>query len=209
MIPIQPRIKICGVTRCEDALLACQWGADALGFVFYEPSPRAVTVAQAQAIFQILPPFVTTVGLFVDATVEFVQHVLQQIPLDRLQFHGDESPEYCHAFARPYIKALRVRENGNITAAIADYPHAQAILLDTYVESAKGGTGVCFNWQYVPRPCAKPIILAGGLTPENVSQAIQQVSPYGVDVSGGVETAKGIKSAEKMAAFIRACRVSS
>jgi len=198
------RIKICGITRPEDGLAAARLGVDALGLVFYASSPRAVTTPQAAAIVQALPPFVTTVGLFVDATAAEVHQVLDQVPLDVLQFHGDEAPADCGRFGRPYIKAVRMQAGVNLSAVIADYPDAQGILLDTYVAGVHGGTGERFNWMDVPGGLKKPIILAGGLTPDNVAGAIDIVHPWAVDVSGGVEAARGIKDADRMAAFVKA-----
>ncbi|MDE3735165.1 MULTISPECIES: phosphoribosylanthranilate isomerase [Pseudomonas] len=200
------RIKICGITRIDDALAAVAAGADAIGFVFYAKSPRAVTPAQARAIVAALPPFVTTVGLFVDMPRAELTQVLAEVPLDLLQFHGDESPEACAGYGRPYIKALRVKPGDDITAAISCYPEASGILLDTFVQGTPGGTGEAFDWSLVPQDAAKPLILAGGLTPENVGEAVRQVRPYAVDVSGGVEAGKGIKDAAKIQAFIQQAR---
>ncbi len=199
----QPRVKICGITRLEDALLACQFGADALGFVFYAPSPRAVSIEQVHAIIGHLPPFVTTVGLFVNAEPEFVHHVLQHIPLDRLQFHGEENETYCTQFAKPYIKALRVHAMTDFATELAHYPTAQALLLDTYVQGVQGGTGQVFDWKIIPQFSNKPLIIAGGLTCDNITDLLRCCTPYGVDVSGGVESQKGIKSAEKMQLFLQ------
>lgn len=198
------RSKICGITRIEDALAAVQAGADAIGLVFYGKSPRAVSVEQAAAILQALPPFVTTVGLFVDMPRDELRHLLQRLPLDLLQFHGNESPADCEGHGRPYIKALRVRSGEDVAAAMAPYSGAQGILLDTFVEGVPGGTGAAFDWSLVPRDAGKPIILAGGLDAANVTAAIGQVRPYAVDVSGGVEVSKGIKDAGKIRAFIQA-----
>ncbi|NWL75627.1 phosphoribosylanthranilate isomerase [Pseudomonas taiwanensis] len=200
------RIKICGITRIEDALAAVAAGADAIGFVFYAKSPRAVTPAQAGAIIAALPPFVTTVGLFVDMPRAELTQLLEVVPLDLLQFHGDESPADCGGYGRPYIKALRVKPGDDVAAAIACYPEASGVLLDTYVAGTPGGTGEAFDWSLVPRNAAKPVILAGGLTPENVGDAVRQVRPYAVDVSGGVEASKGIKDAAKIQAFIQQAR---
>ncbi|MDH4564483.1 phosphoribosylanthranilate isomerase [Pseudomonas sp. BN411] len=200
------RIKICGITRIEDALAAIAAGADAIGFVFYAKSPRAVTPAQARAIIAALPPFVTTVGLFVDMPRAELTQLLTDVPLDLLQFHGDEGPEDCAGYGRPYIKALRVKPGDDVAAAISRYPAASGILLDTYVPGTPGGTGEAFDWSLVPRDAAKPLILAGGLTPENVGDAVRQVRPYAVDVSGGVEASKGIKDAVKIQAFIQQAR---
>lgn len=189
------RSKICGITRIEDALAAVEAGADAIGLVFYGKSPRAVSIEQAAAILQALPPFVTSVGLFVDMPRDELQQLLQRLPLDLLQFHGDESPADCEGHGRPYIKALRVRPGEDVAAAMAPYAGAQGILLDTFVEGLPGGTGASFDWSLVPEDAAKPIILAGGLDADNVATAIRQVRPHAVDVSGGVEASKGIKDA--------------
>ena len=200
------RSKICGITRIEDALAVVEAGADAIGLVFYGKSPRAVSVEQAAAILHALPPFVTTVGLFVDMPRDELQQLLQRLPLDLLQFHGDESPADCEGFGRPYIKALRVRPGEDVAAAMVPYTGARGILLDTFVEGMPGGTGASFDWSLVPEDAAKPIILAGGLDSDNVARAIRQVRPYAVDVSGGVEASKGIKDADKIRAFVRAVR---
>lgn len=200
------RSKICGITRIEDALAALEAGADAIGLVFYGKSPRAVSIEQAAVILQALPPFVTSVGLFVDMPRDELQQLLQRLPLDLLQFHGDESPADCEGHGRPYIKALRVRPGEDVAAAMAPYAGARGILLDTFVEGVPGGTGASFDWSLVPENAAKPIILAGGLDAGNVATAIRQVRPYAVDVSGGVEASKGIKDAGKIRAFVRAVR---
>ena len=200
------RSKICGITRVEDALAAAAAGADAIGLVFYAKSPRAVSVEQAQQIIAALPPFVTTVGLFVDMPRPELQQILAQVPLDLLQFHGDESVGQCEGYGRPYIKALRVKAGDDIAAQMAQYPSASGVLLDTFVEGVPGGTGLAFDWSLVPAELPKPVILAGGLTPYNVATAIDRVRPYAVDISGGVESAKGIKDADKVRAFIRAAR---
>lgn len=200
------RSKICGITRIEDALLAVDAGADAIGLVFYAKSPRAVTAQQARAIIAQLPPFVTTVGLFVDVSRCELNEILELVPLDLLQFHGDESPADCDGFQRPYIKALRVKPGDDIAAQVGRYQNASGVLLDTYVPGIPGGTGEAFDWSLVPQGLAKPIILAGGLHAGNVAAAIAQVRPYAVDVSGGVEAQKGIKDAEKIRAFMQAVK---
>ncbi|MBF8747990.1 phosphoribosylanthranilate isomerase [Pseudomonas putida] len=200
------RSKICGITRIEDALAAADAGADAIGFVFYAKSPRAVDVRQARAIIAELPPFVTTVGLFVNASRCELNEILEVVPLDLLQFHGDETPADCEGFHRPWIKALRVRPGDDLEAACQLYGGAQGVLLDTYVAGVPGGTGEAFDWSLVPAGLSKPVILAGGLSAGNVGQAIAQVRPYAVDVSGGVEQSKGIKDAAKIDAFIRAVK---
>ena len=200
------RSKICGITRIEDALLAVAAGADALGFVFYPKSPRAVSIEQARGIIAALPPFVTTVGLFVNADRRELNALLDLLPLDLLQFHGDETPADCAGYGRPYIKALRVKSGDDIAQLAVPYKDASGILLDTFVSGIPGGTGAAFDWSLVPHNLSKPVILAGGLTPQNVFAAIEQVRPYAVDVSGGVEASKGIKDADKLKAFLREVR---
>ena len=200
------RSKICGITRVEDALAAAEAGADAIGLVFYPKSPRAVSVQQARTIIAALPPFVTTVGLFVNASRCELGEILDAVPLDMLQFHGDERPADCEGYHRPYIKALRVKPDDDVVAQIEPYGNASGILLDTFVAGVPGGTGLAFDWSLVPRHLDRPIILAGGLTPENVRSAIEQTQPYAVDVSGGVEARHGIKDADKIRAFIRAVK---
>ena len=197
------RTKICGITCVEDAHAAVDSGADAIGLVFYAKSPRHVSVERAAEIVTNLPPFVTAVGLFVDASPDEVRAVLDHVRLGLLQFHGDESPEYCQGFDFPYIKAVRVRPQTNLVQYAADFVSARALLLDAYQEGVAGGTGQVFDWDLIPRDIPKPVILAGGLTADNVGKAIQQVRPYAVDVSGGVEREKGIKDADKIAAFMR------
>ncbi len=199
---MRTRVKICGITRHEDALEAARLGADAIGLVFYAPSARAVGIAEAQDIVRGLPAFVTVVGLFVNATADEIRAVLTQVRLDTLQFHGDETPEQCRAYARPYIKAVSMRVGVDLRACARDYADSAALLLDTHDERTPGGTGQTFDWSRIPGGLDKALILAGGLTPDNVAQAVRQVRPYAVDVSGGVETAKGIKSHQKMARFI-------
>lgn len=196
------RIKICGITRIPDLHATVAAGADALGFVFYDKSPRNITPTQASALLRALPPFVTSVGLFVNPAEEMVRTVLAQAPLDVLQFHGDESPEFCAQFGRPYLKAIRVRPGVDLVECAARYADAQGLLLDAYVEGVQGGTGASFDWRLIPRELPLPVILSGGLHPGNVAEAVRAVRPYAVDVSSGVEAAKGIKDAAKIAAFI-------
>ncbi len=196
------RIKICGITNKEDALIAAQAGADALGLVFYDPSPRAVSIDAAAEVVQSLPPFVTTVGLFVNAKAAQVEATLDKVPLDLLQFHGEESPAYCQQFQRPYIKAIRMRPEVDLHHEARAYQSAQALLLDAYVKGIKGGTGTSFQWSVIPDALPCPIVLAGGLESNNVAKAVATVQPWAVDVSGGVEARKGIKDAEKVRAFI-------
>jgi phosphoribosylanthranilate isomerase len=200
---LRTRVKICGITRVEDALAAVAAGCDAIGLVFYASSPRHIEKARAAEIVQALPPFVSAVGLFVNASAHDIYSVLSDVGLDVLQFHGDESPEFCDQFKMPYLKAVRVRPGTNLVQCATDYAGARALLLDTYTEGVPGGTGHTFDWALIPSGLQKPLILAGGLNPENVGAAIQQVRPYAVDVSGGVEREKGIKDADKIAAFMR------
>ena len=201
--PIRTRSKICGITRPEDGLLAASQGADAIGLVFYAPSPRYVAAEQARAVIAALPPFVTTVGLFVDAPAEEVREILALVPLDLLQFHGNEDEAYCQSFGRPYFKAIRMAEGVDLAEQAARYASASALLLDSYQKGVPGGTGHAFNWARIPEGLDKPIILAGGLGPENIDEAIRTVRPYAVDVSSGVEAAKGIKDADKVIALLR------
>jgi phosphoribosylanthranilate isomerase len=200
---VRTRVKICGLTRQSDVQEAAALGADAIGLVFYEPSPRAVGLEQARGLVDCLPPFVTSVALFVDADADYVREVVGRVSIDLLQFHGEEPPEYCRSFGRPWIKALRVRSGVDLSALRSRYGAARGVLLDTYHPSAPGGTGRRFDWGLVPPGLAGGVILAGGLDPGNVAEAIRQVRPYGVDVSGGVESAKGIKDRRKLAAFMR------
>ena len=196
------RVKICGITAIEDGLHAAHAGADAIGLVFYAKSPRYVEAAIAAAIVRALPPFVTVVGLFVDALEDYVRAVLERVPLDLLQFHGNESPTYCARYGRPYLKAVRVREDTDLLQCAADYAAAQALLLDAYVPGVPGGTGERFDWTWIPAALPKPIVLSGGLTPDNVQEAIGQVHPWAVDVSSGVEASPGRKNPAKVSLFI-------
>ena len=198
------RVKICGLTRAGDVLSAASAGADALGFVFYPPSPRAVSVEQAQALVASVPAFVTRVGLFVDADAADVHRTLELTGLDLLQFHGDESPAYCRQFKRPYIKAVRVKPGLDLVQYAEMYADAAGLLLDAYVPGVPGGTGEQFDWALIPKQLSLPVILAGGLEAGNVGNAIAQVRPWAVDVSGGVEASKGIKDDQKICAFINA-----
>lgn len=205
-VSMQTRVKICGLTCVDDALAAVSAGVDAIGLVFYEPSPRCVDIQRAAEIAMAVGPFVTTVGLFVNADREQVERVLAQVPLNLLQFHGDESPEYCEYFQRPYMKALRMKPGLDVADEISRYSSAQGVLLDAYRKGTPGGTGETFDWQRVPRISSKPIVLAGGLEVANVAEAIKVTAPYGVDVSGGVERAHGIKDHQQMIEFIAAAK---
>jgi len=200
---MRTRVKICGFTQVEDAVLAADLGVDAIGLVFYPPSPRHVSITQARAIVKALPAFVTVVGLFVDAESDWIHQVLSEVNLDCLQFHGDEISEDCRRFSKPYIKAIRMKPNVNWVEVQEHYADAAALLLDAFHPGLQGGTGSGFDWNRIPRNSKLPIILAGGLSPENAALAVQQVRPYALDVSSGVESSKGIKDAEKMTAFIR------
>ena len=199
-------IKICGITRAEDVLAAARCGANAIGLNFSAQSPRHVTPLRAAELMRALPPFVTSVGLFVDAAANEVMQTLAQTRVDLLQFHGDESAEYCRQFGVPFLKALRVRPGLDLLQYAHDYYDAKALLLDTYVEGTHGGTGATFDWALIPKNLPLPVVLSGGLTPENVTAAIQAVKPWAVDVSSGVESSKGIKDAAKIAAFVTGVR---
>ena len=199
-------VKICGITRPEDALAAARAGAHAIGLVFYAKSPRNVTPARAAEIVRMVPPFVTTVGLFVNAEAEEIRRTLADAPVNLLQFHGEETPEFCRQFKRPYAKAVRMKAGVDLLQYAQDYHDAKALLLDNYIEGLHGGSGVAFDWSLIPRGLPLPVILSGGLTPENVADAVRRVRPSAVDVSSGVESAKGIKDAQKIAAFIKGVR---
>ncbi|HUW50791.1 MAG TPA: phosphoribosylanthranilate isomerase [Sulfuricella sp.] len=203
------RVKICGITRSEDALACAHAGADAIGLVFYPPSPRYVSVAQAAVVARALPPFVTTVGLFVNPAAAEVEAVLRDLRLDALQFHGDESPEFCAGFGVPYLKAVRVKAGVDLVQYALRYRDAQGLLLDAYIEGTPGGTGQAFDWGLIPAELPLPMILSGGLEPGNVAEAIKRVRPWAVDVSSGVEAAKGLKDAAKIAAFMEGVRSAS
>lgn len=197
------RIKICGINHRDDALKAVEFGADAIGIIFVEKSPRYTSLTEARVIAESMPPFVTVVGLFMDSSAKEVKDALKVVPLNLLQFHGDESPEYCDQFGMPYIKVLRMRENVNVVAFAQDYPNAAGILLDTYKKGVGGGTGHTFDWNLIPKDVPLPLILAGGLTPENVASAVETVKPYAVDVSSGVESEPAIKDHKKIEQFIK------
>jgi phosphoribosylanthranilate isomerase len=203
------RVKICGITRLQDLHAACDAGADALGFVFYEKSPRHVSIATAAALLRELPPFVQAVGLFVNAEPAFIESVLQAAPLDLLQFHGDETPADCARFGRPYIKAERVNRDTDLLKCAADFDAARGLLLDAWVPDMPGGTGERFDWSLIPPALPKPVILSGGLTPDNVAEAVRRVRPWAVDVSSGVEVIKGIKDAHLIAQFIAKAKEAS
>lgn len=204
------RIKICGLTREEDALNAVALGVDALGFVFVESSPRCVKIDQVKIIIQQLPPFVQTVGLFMNQSEQEIREVLREIPLNLLQFHGDEAPEFCVQFKMPYIKAIPMGGSADhqmdVLAYAAQHTESAGFLLDSHALGESGGSGDVFDWEKIPRGFNRPLILAGGLNLDNVCEAVRQVRPYAVDVSSGVEATKGIKDQNKMAAFVKGVR---
>ncbi|MDX1697573.1 MAG: phosphoribosylanthranilate isomerase [Thiohalobacterales bacterium] len=200
---MRTRVKICGITRVEDAQAASAAGADAIGLVFYAASPRHVEIPQALEICSVLPPFVSVVGLFVDAAREQVKAVISELPLDLLQFHGSEDSTACEGFGRPYMKAIGMKPGVNPGAIMQLHPRASGFLLDAYQPDTHGGGGLAFDWDSFPEAGDRPLVLAGGLVPDNVALAIEQTRPYAVDVSSGVEKVKGIKSAEKIEAFMR------
>lgn len=200
------RVKICGITSPADAITVASNGADAIGIVFYEKSPRNVDIATAKAICDAIPPFVTTVALFMDAEQTKVAEVLQAVPFDLLQFHGAESPEYCTQFSRPYIKAVPMKGGQDFYSYAEAHPQAKGFLVDSHAPGEAGGTGEAFDWTQVPVDYGKPIILAGGLYPQNVAQAIQTADVYAVDVSSGVEASPGEKDKQKIQHFMQEVR---
>jgi phosphoribosylanthranilate isomerase len=197
------RVKICGCTRRSDAVNAALLGVDAIGLVFYAASPRCVSPDTAADIVRALPPFVTVVALFVDEQPETIRDILRQVPVDLLQFHGDESPELCSSFRVPYVKAVRMNSEVDIGEIEQRYSGARGLLLDAYHPDQKGGTGLQFDWGLIPRKSLMPVVLAGGLNPDNIQDALGRVRPFAVDVSSGVESGKGFKDMNKMAAFLR------
>lgn len=198
--------KICGITRLEDALLAVRYGVDALGFVFYENSKRYITPDQAKQIILKTSPFTQAVGLFVNETADNIRHVLSNIPLNILQFHGDESPEFCRQFHRPYLKAIRVQSSVDIVNAMAQYDDARAVLFDAHIDGAYGGTGQRFDWELLPKNLEGHWILSGGLNANNIRMALEMTGAIAVDVSSGVESSSGVKSPEKMQQFLDVCQ---
>ncbi|HEV7394137.1 MAG TPA: phosphoribosylanthranilate isomerase [Burkholderiales bacterium] len=199
-------VKICGITRVEDALVAARCGAHAIGLVFYRPSPRYVEPRAAAEIVRALPPFVTPVGLFVDAAEDEVRSVAADTGVQLLQFHGSEPPEFCARFGLPFLKVVRVRPGVDLLQYARDFHGAKGLLLDAFQEGLHGGTGATFDWALIPPALPLPVVLSGGLSPQNVGVAIRRVKPAAVDVSSGVEASKGIKDAAKIAAFISGVR---
>lgn len=200
------RVKICGITRVEDALTAVSLGANAIGLVFWRQSARYVAPAKAREIIAALPPFISAVGVYVNPDTEWVKETSSTAGLNLLQFHGDESPDFCQKFSLPYIKAVRVRAGVDLLQYATRYAGARGLLLDTYVKGEPGGTGHVFDWHLIPPDLPLPLILSGGLHAANISEAIRQARPWAVDVSSGVEAAQGVKDAEKIAAFMQGVR---
>ena len=200
---MRTRVKICGITREQDAAAAVAAGADAIGLVFYPQSPRYVDLEQACRIAEVVAPFVTVTGLFVNAGADLVSGVLEKVPLGLLQFHGDETNDACRQFGMPFIKSVAMQETTDLNAFMGNYPDAAGFLLDAWNPQVHGGSGETFDWNSVPADARGTFILAGGLTPGNVAEAVKRVKPYAVDVSSGVEVSKGIKSAEKIGLFIK------
>lgn len=200
---LRTRVKICGLTSVGDTKLAVDAGADAIGLVFYEPSPRYVEVEKAAEIASSIPAFVTKVALFVNPDVDYVKRILAKVDIDLIQFHGDESAEFCKQFNKPFIKAIRMQANTDLQAIAEEFNDSLGLLLDAYVAGVPGGTGEQFNWDWIPDDLPIKVILAGGLNADNVQQAINTAKPWAVDVSGGVEQSKGVKSPEKINEFMK------
>ena len=200
------RIKICGIKEPEHARLAAEAGADAIGLNFYPPSPRFIWPAEAAAVAEALPAYVTAVGLFVDADEDLVRETLDAVPLGLLQFHGDEPAEFCEQFGVPYVRAVRMEQGTDLVEYAHRFKRARALLVDAHVPGEPGGTGTVFDWGRIPRELAKPLILSGGLTIDNVSRAVREVKPWAVDVSSGVEASRGSKDPGKIVEFIRSVR---
>lgn len=206
MKPSRTRIKICGIRERSHAELAAREGADAIGLVFHAKSPRNIDLEAAATIAASLPPFVSAVGLFVDESAQFVRRTLAAVPLDILQFHGDETPDFCASFGKPYLRAVKMEEGVDLVECARMFSRAKALLLDAHVPGQAGGTGRGFDWSRIPRDLPCPIVLSGGLDETNVARAIRQVGPWAVDVSSGVESTRGVKDPAKIAAFIRSAR---
>lgn len=197
------RVKVCGITRCEDAKIAVQLGVDAIGFVFWPKSARYINPDLARQIAENIPPFICTVGVYVDPDTDWVEETVKVARLNLLQFHGDESPEFCNQFSQPYIKAIRVKQDSDLLQYAKRYGTAKGLLLDTYTVDMPGGTGHAFDWNLIPQYLPIPLILSGGLNSSNVAMAIKQIQPWAVDVSSGVEASKGIKDEKKIFAFMQ------
>lgn len=201
-MPLRTRVKICGITQLDDALAAIHYGADALGFVFYDKSPRFLNIEQANSLFNNIPPFINKVALFVNAEHDYVNDALDKLSIDVLQFHGDEDEAFCSSFNKPYLKAIRMRDTTNLNDIADTYSSASGLLLDAFDSAQYGGTGQTFNWSLVPKQCNLPIILAGGLNTQNVYDAVQNTGVYAVDVSSGVEKSKGLKDHQLIKQFM-------
>ncbi|ATI03279.1 MULTISPECIES: phosphoribosylanthranilate isomerase [Cycloclasticus] len=202
-MPFRTRVKICGITRPDDAYAAIENGADALGFVFYDKSPRSIEIQKAEILFSNISPFINKVVLFVNPDYDYVNHVLSKLPVDLLQFHGDEDEVFCSSFNKPYLKAIRMRNSINLDEVADTYHSASGLLLDAFDSSQYGGTGQTFDWDLIPKKCKLPIVLAGGLNPSNVSKAIQNTNVFAVDVSSGVEKSKGVKDHQLIKQFMQ------
>ena len=206
MIANRTRIKICGLKSADMALHASRCGADAVGLVFHKPSPRYVAPDEAARIAQALPPYVMAVGLFVDLPAGEIRDILARVPLQMLQFQGDEPPDFCESFRMPYVRAVRMEQGADLLEYAGRFSRARALLLDAHVPGLAGGTGQAFDWKEIPRDLPIPVILSGGLTPENVGRAVREVKPWAVDVSSGVEAERGVKDPRKIEEFIRSVR---
>lgn len=200
---MRTRVKFCGMTRIPDVRRAIDLGVDALGFVFVKASPRGLTIKQAQELVEGIPPFVMTVGLFRDAETDDIRNVLNNVSMDLLQFHGNEDRQFCEQFNMPYLKAVPMSSTNSVVEFCSRYPSAAGFVLDSHATNTMGGSGERFTWSRVPPELDKPVILAGGLTPDNVAEAVRAVRPYAVDVSSGIEVGKGIKDVDKMKRFVQ------
>ena len=201
-MPLRTHVKICGITKTEDALAAVNYGADALGFVFYDESPRFLDIKSAVNIFNEIPPFINKVALFVNADTDYIHAALDELSIDILQFHGDEDEAFCSSFHKPYLKAIRMRDTTNLNQVVDMYGSASGLLLDAFDSSQYGGTGQTFNWDLVPKQCDLPIVLAGGLNVHNVYDAITNTDSFAVDISSGVEKSKGVKDHQLIKQFM-------
>ena len=202
------RVKVCGITRFEDAMAAIKLGVDAIGFVFWQHSVRYIDPDSVYQIAAKVPPFVCTVGVYVDPDTTWVEKTIRIAKLNLLQFHGDETPEFCNQFSLPYIKAIRVKHDMDLLQYAERYKTAKGLLLDTYAVNMPGGTGHAFDWRLIPQHLPLPLILSGGLNPNNIAMAIKQIRPWAVDVSSGVEASKGIKDEKKIFAFMQGVKQS-
>jgi phosphoribosylanthranilate isomerase len=203
---MRTRVKICGITSVDDGLAAARYGADAIGLVFHRPSPRFVTLERAHQIATSLPPFIARVAVLVNQSVEELNEIIRACRPDLLQFHGEESPSFCRSFGIPYLRAIRVRQDIDLLESLSPYHDAAGWLLDAYRPDLYGGAGETFDWELIPQATSRPVVLSGGLDAGNVGKAIRQVRPWAVDVSSGVESAKGVKEARLIAAFIAGVR---